>query len=101
MYATSLQQGQMVEVENGQFLVDDAVNRRVQLQAFLAVRSAARFGNELISPLVVEAGIGFGGGGGREDLAREPPIGIPAVTRGSGVGMEISLTPLLIECDLI
>ena len=43
-HTPSLQQGQMLEVEDRQFLVDNAVDGRVQLQAFLAVCRAARFG---------------------------------------------------------
>src|SRR5205823_12490605 len=56
---TSLQQRQMVQVEEGQFLVDDAVDGAIQLEAFLPVRRASRLGNQRIGLLMTETGVDF------------------------------------------
>jgi hypothetical protein len=44
----------MVQVENGQLVVHNALDRRVELQSFLLIGSLPRFCNQFISFFVFE-----------------------------------------------
>src|SRR5439155_2253881 len=54
IHGTRLQRGEMVNVENRQLVVHNAVNRRIELQSLLLISSLPRFRNEFIGFFVFE-----------------------------------------------
>ena len=70
----------MVQIEERQLLVHEALNGGIQLEPFLLVGSLPCLGNQLIDTRMVEPRSGeFVGRCTGEELPREPAIRIPAI----------------------
>ena len=88
----------MVDIEDWQLLVHNALNRRVEFQSFLLIGSLPCFRNQCINFFIFEPGaIDFIRRRTGQNLPGEPAIWIPAVAASGGFGMKIPVTPLLVQ----
>src|SRR5437667_1545615 len=88
----------MMEIEERQLLVDEALNRGIQLEPLLLVGSLPCLGNQLIDARMVESRssklVRWCTG---KELPRKPPVRIPAIAARRGIRVEIPVAALFVQ----
>src|SRR5215813_12386012 len=94
-YSTGLQGREMVQVEDRELLVHEALKGGIQLESSLRVGSLPCLGNQLIDACMIKPRSGeFVGRCTGEELPREPAIRIPAIAARRDIRVEIPVATL-------